>query len=495
MKEVIFYGDDVLIYDFPDDVEIVYPEFDDEAEKNGRGERGESEREIVRKAIEDAKFEDVVEGKRRIVVAFDDVSVPFPLPKNDPRRIMASEVVERLGKDAEVTFICATGMHRKCSDGEIKQMLGNIAARYRVVNHDCYDVKRVGETESGYVVEVNRIAAEADLVIYLSTPFLPMNGGWKSIAVGLGSYECIRQHHLPRILSEGSYMNPQSKMHEIIEEVGRFFAENVEVFQIEAVVDNRFYSGFLSSMWKSIRGKDSISKRMMLAATNAMPESVKAKFRRGYRAGYRIISARAGEVESVHRESLKVIEKVRGVKMRRYDALIFGVPNMTPYSVNSEMNPILFHTLVRGYLCNMFQRALKKGGQVAALNPVREVFDDRQHAAYRYLFHRLKKSGILMNSSIHEAIDDLERIEREIVERRELIEAYKRGAYHPAHAVIALYWGALGFDFDCIAVAASDSAEVLGFGVIKSLDDAIRELRETSGRIAFVSLPPIFYAI
>ena len=224
MKEVIFNGDSVTIYDFPEDVNIIYPPEPACPSKPAR--------EIVSDAVESAELD--VSRNSRVVIAFDDISVPLPLPKNDPRKIMVAEVLRKLksvgvSKD-QITLVCATGMHRKCSGRELRSMLGDIAATYRFVNHDCRDVVSLGESESGYSVEINRYAAESDLIVYLSIPFLPMNGGWKSIAVGLGSYECIRQHHLPDILAESSYMNPRSEMQRIIEHIGRHVAGHISGF-------------------------------------------------------------------------------------------------------------------------------------------------------------------------------------------------------------------------------------------------------------------------
>jgi len=55
----------------------------------------------------------------------------------------------------------------------------------------------IGSTRHGDVLELNRRAAESDLLIYVNLNFVAMNGGHKSVAVGLCSYKSLRPHHKP----------------------------------------------------------------------------------------------------------------------------------------------------------------------------------------------------------------------------------------------------------------------------------------------------------
>ena len=60
-------------------------------------------------------------------------------------------------------------------------------------------MKVVGTTDHGEVVELNRRAVEADLLIYVSLNLVPMSGGHKSVAVGLCGYRSLRAHHNPHV--------------------------------------------------------------------------------------------------------------------------------------------------------------------------------------------------------------------------------------------------------------------------------------------------------
>ncbi len=53
----------------------------------------------------------------------------------------------------------------------------------------------LGETPHGEEVEINRRAAESDLLVYVNINLVAMDGGWKSTATGLASYRSLRHHH------------------------------------------------------------------------------------------------------------------------------------------------------------------------------------------------------------------------------------------------------------------------------------------------------------
>src|SRR5207245_1816196 len=68
----------------------------------------------------------------------------------------------------------------------------------------------LGQTDNKEPVNINRRAVESDLVIYVNINLVPMDGGHKSVAVGLCDYESLRPHHEPEtIRASDSYMDPK----------------------------------------------------------------------------------------------------------------------------------------------------------------------------------------------------------------------------------------------------------------------------------------------
>ena len=103
-----------------------------------------------------------------------------------------------------VRLICATGLHRKFRLWELERVLGRKVVEYfgeRIVCHDAEDRNNLvylGQTESGYDVEVHRAVVDSDLLIYVNTVATAFNGGWKSICVGLASWRSYGGTTRPR---------------------------------------------------------------------------------------------------------------------------------------------------------------------------------------------------------------------------------------------------------------------------------------------------------
>ncbi len=505
VKEIIFYGDDVLVYDFPEETKIFYapkplPPVEDE-------------KEAIRKALDSPigsrKLEHLLNERSRVAICFDDVSVPLPQMKDDVRAKAAEVVLEKLReigvKRENIRLICATGLHRKCKPQELAHILGKrVFKEYgdRIINHDADDRENLvvlGKTGDGYEVEINRFAAESDLIIYLNITFVPMNGGWKSIIVGLGSFKTIIPNHSPEVLKEGSLMDPKaSGLHRVIWEMGRAIKDKIRVFTVEMVLNDNFYSGFFEKLWRPLAENNynlPLWRRVALSAIRKMPDSLKAFVRNRYKANYRLIGVYAGDIEKAHEETLKLVKKQLTVPVdKQYDVIIFGVPNFTPYSVGSVMNPILLHSLVLGYLYNMHsgKPPLKKGGIIIISNPALEKFDPQQHPSYIDFYEQVlsKKPDIFK----------LKTVEKMYLNNKEYSEKYRKGfAYHGTHALMAYYWGVLGLlNVSRVMVAGAKSRralEMLGFDYAKDLDEAIDASRKYLGKnssIAYFCMPPIF---
>ena len=74
-----------------------------------------------------------------------------------------------------------------------------------------------------------------------------MDGGHKSVGVGLCNYRTLLAHHNPKVMRKtDSYMDPeQSHMHTVVNDIGLAVNENLKVFHIETVLNNRMYDSQL----------------------------------------------------------------------------------------------------------------------------------------------------------------------------------------------------------------------------------------------------------
>src|SRR5438094_8006614 len=169
----------------------------------------------------------------RLTIAFDDVSLPLPpMHTPDVRQRVIEQVLElaaRAGVD-DVQLLVANSLHRRMTASEIKRVVGERVFRSfwpdALTNFDAEEpggLVDVGQTEHGEDVEISRRAAESDLLVYVNINLVAMDGGHKSVAVGLSGYKSLRHHHNVRTMQHSrSFMDQhRSELHSSNWRMGR----------------------------------------------------------------------------------------------------------------------------------------------------------------------------------------------------------------------------------------------------------------------------------
>ena len=127
-------------------------------------------------------------------------------------------------------------------------------ALYNLDAEDTANMTVVGQTDHGETVEIQKRAAESDLIVYVNINLVAMDGGHKSVAVGLAGYESLKHHHnVNTMLHSKSYMDPReghSAINDSVNRMGRLLADNgVKIFQIETTMNAETFPsqlGFLN---------------------------------------------------------------------------------------------------------------------------------------------------------------------------------------------------------------------------------------------------------
>src|SRR5439155_1648595 len=163
----------------------------------------------------------------------------------------------------------------------------------------------------------------------------------------VASYGPIRVTHTPDGMSMSVHGN---RMHEVLDEMGRHLERRVgrRVFKIDTL---------LADPWR--------------------PAKVVA-----------------GSVDATRRELLGDVARMfparRGQAGERFDVLVYGVPDTSPYAVFSHVNPIL--TLVSsglGYLGGLAEAAGSPGCTVIMATPVPDRWDRPTHPSYPEVWERV----------------------------------------------------------------------------------------------------------
>ena len=155
---------------------------------------GMSPQELVEASLDhpigSAKLEELVRGKKNIVIISSDHTRPVPSHIITPillRRIRAAQ------PDANIKILVATGFHRPSTHPELIDKYGQeIVDHEQIVMHVSTDdaaMIKIGTLPSGGECIVNRVAAEADLLLaqgFIEPHlFAGFSGGRKSVLSGM----------------------------------------------------------------------------------------------------------------------------------------------------------------------------------------------------------------------------------------------------------------------------------------------------------------------
>ncbi|MBV9283338.1 MAG: DUF2088 domain-containing protein, partial [Acidimicrobiia bacterium] len=112
----------------------------------------------------------------KLTIAFDDVSLPLPPMRQPDNRQRVIEAVLDMAAAAgvdDVQLIAALALHRRMTESELRHALGDriydaFEPHGLLTQHDAEDpagMLHLGTTDEGEDVEINKRAAESDLLV------------------------------------------------------------------------------------------------------------------------------------------------------------------------------------------------------------------------------------------------------------------------------------------------------------------------------------------
>src|SRR3954470_8019407 len=313
-------GESFRLQEFPLGSRVIYPP----ESLPGVPDVDEAIEQALLHPIDSEPLPSLLRAGMRLTIAFDDLSLPLPpMRKPDIRQRIIEHVLEhaaRAGVD-DVELIAANALHRRMTPDELKAIVGERVFRSfwpdSLVNFDAEDrqnLTHLGKTDKDEDVEISKRAAESDLLVYVNVNLVAMDGGWKSTAIGLASYNSLRHHHNSHTMVHSrSFMDPhRSQLHSSAWRMGRVLSEHVKVFQIETTLNNDAFPsqyGFLTKReWEwSLRDQ-----AMFLGAKRGidlMPAKARRKLFQSMEAPYAVTGISAGAVEPVHDQTIARVHR------------------------------------------------------------------------------------------------------------------------------------------------------------------------------------------
>lgn len=139
-------------------------------------------------------------GKQKVVIICSDHTRPVPSKHIIP--FMLQEIRDG-NPQADITLLIATGFHRATTTEELVHKFGKeIVDQEKIVIHDSQDMDamvNLGTLPSGAPLLINRIAAQADLLVsegFIETHFFAgFSGGRKSVLPGVSSKVTVLGNH------------------------------------------------------------------------------------------------------------------------------------------------------------------------------------------------------------------------------------------------------------------------------------------------------------
>jgi hypothetical protein len=452
----------------------------------------------------------------KLTIAFDDVSLPLPPMRSPDIRQRIIEQVLDLAAAAgvdDVELIAALALHRRMTEDELRHAVGDrvyeaFAPHGLLYNHDAEDpdgMTEIGTTDHGELVEINKRAADSDLIIYVNINIVSMDGGWKSTATGLAGYRSIRHHHNVQTMEHSrSFMDRhRSELHTSNWRMGKVLQDaGVKIFQIETTLNNDVFgtSGPLSVLQKrewEWNPRDRATFIGMKAGLDRLSTRSRRKIFHSWKAPHQVTSVQAGEVEAVHEQTLvKVFEQHLVPVEGQTDILTMGLPYIGPYNVNSIMNPVLVMCLGLGYFFNLYRGRplVREGGVLIMSHPTPWEFHPVHHPSYIDFFEQ-----VLADSTDPKVVE--QKYEEQFANDEWYRHLYRTSyAYHGVHPFYMWYWGAHALQhLGQVIVVGGDEKAVrrLGFRPATTLTDALEMASDVVGRdasITHVHNPPVLMA-
>ena len=448
----------------------------------------------------------------RLTLAFDDISLPLPQMQLPDVRQRIVEAVLTMAAEAgvdDVQLVAANALHRRMTPAELRRCLGERVFRSffpdSLTNHDAEDrqnLLHLGTTDRGEDVEINRRAAESDLLVYVNINLVAMDGGHKSVPIGLASYKSLKHHHNTHtMLHSKSYMDPpRSALHGSAARMGALVADAVKIFHIETTLNNDAFPSpyrFLTKREWEWSGKEQATMLAVKRGLDLAPAKVRNRIFRSMEAPYGVTSVQAGATDQVHERTLANVHRQQLVEVDgQSDVLVVGVPYVGPYNVNSVLNPILAMCLGMGYFFNMYRGRplVRQGGAMILYHPVPWEFSQLHHPSYLDFFEE-----VLAESTDPATIE--KKFEQQYATDPWYIHLYRTSyAYHGVHPFYMWYWGAHAMDhLDDVIWVGADPRTVgrMGFRSASTLQDALQMASGSVGRspsITYLHSPPFALA-
>jgi len=401
MKLQFEYGQGLMEAKLPENTDVYIPG-DTVPDPPFLEDPGEETRKAILNPIGIKPISEQVKKGSKVVIVFPD-RVKGGFQENSHRKVTIPIVIEECLKAGvekkDIRLICSNGLHRKNKKEEWRAILGqkifdDFYYTHQIVNHDSEDwdnLVDLGYDELGDRVIINKEVFDSDLAVLightLGNPYGGYSGGYKHCATGITHWKSIAAHHIPDVMHRADFtpVSNESLMRKKFDFIGQHMEKcmNKKFFIIDGVLDT--YA--------------------------------------------RQISVYAGYGKEIQPISWKIANKRTYIPWatKKYDILIFGMPQFFHYGNGHGTNPILILQAISANIIR-HKRILKDNCVVICSSLCNGYFHDEEfNTSYRKLYELFQKD-------YHNILPDLEKYGEHFCNNKEFIDNYRyRFCFHPYH--------------------------------------------------------------
>ncbi|HEY2373035.1 MAG TPA: lactate racemase domain-containing protein [Gaiellaceae bacterium] len=490
MRVPLLSGTRLVLAAAPDDAVVLRPP----PPGQGAADVAAAVRDALRFPIEGDGIDVLARRSRRATIVVEPPGLPIPSSPNDPRRIAIAAVVDELERhgisSGFQTFLVAGGLARRTPQRELESLVTrDLARRFHgtVVVHDVEDPGLVMlDASTRPPLRVNRALVETDLVVVVTAAESVLHGGPAALLAAAGA-DALRAAGAHSLLETTA-----SQGWQLAVAVERALLRQVPVLGVSLVLNHPEMSGALRGYPYDPNAGERIASSPLRHLYRALPEALRTDVLRSLRTEMTVAGAYSGPPSVAHAEALLRAVQLRSAPLDQpLDALVVGVPSVTPYLPRERPNPLLAAFLAFGLALRLWRDAfpIVDGGSVILVSSFRRHFAHPTQQPYRAFFHatRMGRDPRVLSEAERVAATD-----------RRAIDAYRTS--HGVHPLLPFRdWNAcqpaLGRVGAVLVAGAGDGTAVrqLGFVPVHGLNAALEMARgQGHERIGFLLSPPYF---
>ncbi|EEP28871.1 lactate racemase domain-containing protein [Shuttleworthella satelles] len=362
-------------------------------------------------------------------------------------KYMLKELYAAGVKKEHILFIISNGLHPRSTEADAlaifgPELYGDFWHTGQIISHDSEDAEHMvdlGVTRRGDPVSMSRYVFECDIPILVGhvqgNPYGGYSGGYKHSATGITNWRSIASHHVPAVMHREDFtpVNGGSLMRDKFDEISMHMEYKMghPFFCCDAVLDTMsrqiaIYSGYAREM---------------------MPESWKLADQRTY----------------VH------------WARKKYDVLVFGMPQKFHYGDGMGTNPIMMMQALSAQVLR-FKRIMSDHCVIICSSLCNGFFNDSRWPYLRELFENFQHDQMNI-------LPDMNRLGEYYGTNAEYIRKYRfANAFHPFHGFSMMACGHIAeMNTSAIYIVGAQEpgyARAMGLKTRASFEEALADARK-----------------